>query len=231
MKNARLKVLIVMAGLALSGSLLAWNEGGGEEDEILHLKGNAKNGKDVFEVCSACHKPEGWGLRDGTFPQLAGQHPHVIAKQLADIRSRHRENSVMHPFTVPSLIGGAQALADVTAYISRLPMNPDPGRGPGTHLEQGKSLYQAHCASCHGVNGEGDNEKFYPRLHGQHYNYLVRQFREIQSGKRKNAHPGMLEEINKLSEPEMLAVCDFASRLEPPKSMMAPMGWKNPDFQ
>ena len=33
------------------------------------------------------------------------------------------------------------------------------------------------------------------------------------------------------SERDLLAVCDYASRIKPPKELMAPKGWKNPDFQ
>jgi cytochrome c553 len=88
-----------------------WMSQGGEREEALHLKPNYDNGREVYEVCSACHMPEGWGLPDGTFPQVAGQHREVIIKQLADIRDGHRDNPTMYPFALPSEIGGTQSIA------------------------------------------------------------------------------------------------------------------------
>ena len=73
--------LLAALGLALGGSAWGWNEAGGEQDEALGLTPDLENGMDVYEVCSACHLPEGWGLDDGTFPQLAGQHGSVLIKQ------------------------------------------------------------------------------------------------------------------------------------------------------
>ncbi len=71
--------------------------------------------------------PEGWGSKDGTFPQLAGQHHSVIIKQLADIRALNRDNPTMYPFALPSQIGGPQALADVVAYMGSINNGaPDP---------------------------------------------------------------------------------------------------------
>ena len=63
-------------------------------------------------------------------------------------------------------IGGPQALADVVAYMASLPMTPDNGVGPGKDLELGKQLYADNCVRCHGENGEGDAEKFYPQAPG-----------------------------------------------------------------
>ena len=57
-----------------------WNAEGGEKDEALHLTPNKEHGREVFEVCSACHLPEGSGAKDGTFPQLAGQHRKVLIR-------------------------------------------------------------------------------------------------------------------------------------------------------
>lgn len=229
--RTRFKLTAMALGMVVSVGAMAWNEAGGEKDEALDLVGDPERGLEVYEVCSACHMPEGWGLKDGTFPQLAGQHPNVLIKQLADIRAGNRDNPTMYPFALPSQIGGAQALADVVAYMAKLPMNPDNGVGPGTDLEHGKKLYEEHCVRCHGANGEGDNEKFYPRIQAQHYNYIVRQFREIKEGKRRNANPDMVKQVQEFSERDLLAVCDYASRIKPPKELMAPLGWKNPDFQ
>jgi cytochrome c553 len=51
-----------------------WNEMEGEKVEALELKGDPTRGEEAYEVCGACHLPNGAGRPDGTFPQLAGQH-------------------------------------------------------------------------------------------------------------------------------------------------------------
>ncbi|MDA8229940.1 MAG: c-type cytochrome [Magnetospirillum sp.] len=218
-------------GKSIGESGYVWNSNGGEEDEALKLKPDPKAGRDVFEVCSACHMPEGWGMEDGTFPQLAGQHYKVIIKQLSDIRAGNRDNPTMYPFALPSQIGGPQSVADVAAYIQTLKMNPDNGKGDGKDLDLGKKLYADNCTKCHGDQGQGNNDKFYPRIQAQHYKYLLRQFEWIKAGKRRNANPDMVKQIHDFTDRETHAVLDYVSRLKPPADMIAPKGWKNPDFQ
>ena len=237
MKQHRIFLAVGLSmGLAVAGSAIAeapteWNVAGGEKDEAMLLTPDKENGLDVYEVCAACHLTEGWGTKEGTFPQLAGQHRDVLIKQLADIRAKNRDNPTMYPFALPESIGDAQALADVTAYIETLPMNPDNGVGPGDNLEHGKKLFDDNCVKCHGDHGQGDEAKWYPRLEGQHYNYMLRQFEWIRDGKRRNANPDMIKQIKGFSDEDMIAVIDYASRLKPPKEDLAPSkDWLNPDF-
>ena len=208
-----------------------WMSQGGEREEALTLKADPDNGREVYEVCTACHMPEGWGTVDGTFPQIAGQHRSVSIKQLADIRDGHRDNPTMYPFALPSEIGGVQSIADVTAYMERLKMNPQNGVGKGDDLAHGKKLYDDNCVRCHGANGEGEAAKYFPRIQGQHYEYMLRQYQWIKEGKRRNSNPEMVEQIKWMTDRDTKAVIDYVSRLKPPAELVAPVGWKNPDFQ
>lgn len=236
MTNKTLITALAVAGvLATAAPAWAWNEAGGEKDEAMHLEPDLENGMDVYEVCSACHMPEGWGTEDGTFPQLAGQHRQVLIKQLADIRSGNRDNPTMYPFALPESIGDAQALADVVAYIEKLPMNPASGKGPwgpGTaQFESGKKLYADNCVRCHGETGMGDATKFYPRINGQHYKYMLRQFEWIRDGKRRNANPDMVKQISEFTDQQMKEVINYVSYIPVPKDQLAPSAdWRNPDF-
>ncbi|MBF0449023.1 MAG: c-type cytochrome [Magnetococcales bacterium] len=200
-----------------------WNKAELQHEKELDLVPNLENGKQVYlDTCSnKCHMPESWGKADGEYPQLAGQHRSVTIKQLADIRAKNRDNPTMFRFALPSEIGGVQNIADVAAYIEQLPMTPDNGKGPGTDLEKGKAIYDRDCALCHMRDGEGDPSRYYPRIQGQHYNYLVRQFEWIRDGKRRTGHPLMVIQIESYGPEEVHAVMDYVSRLTPPKRDLA----------
>ena len=191
-----------------------WNEMQGEKVEALGLKGDVKNGEAAYEVCSACHLPSGSGRPDGTFPQLAGQHKTVLIKQIADIRAGRRDNPIMYPFA--TTLTDPQELADVAAYIQTLPIPPGNGKGPGTNLATGEELFQRDCVQCHGKQGEGNEEKFYPVLAGQHYEYMLRQIRDIAGGRRRNANPDMVKVVKGYKDEELQAVVDYMSRLHWP---------------
>ncbi len=200
------------AGIEAEGYV--WNEASGEKIEALHLKGDPVNGADAYEVCSACHLPTGSGRPDGTFPQLAGQHTTVIIKQIADIRAGLRDNPIMYPFAVTLI--DPQELADVAAYIETLPIPTNNGQGSGDDLELGAELYKRDCVKCHGDQGEGDREKFYPVLAGQHFKYLERQIGDIAAGRRRNANPDMVKIVKGYDPKQLDAVVDYMSRLRWP---------------
>jgi cytochrome c553 len=184
-----------------------------EINRALHVTPDMANGKKLYALCASCHLDNGWGKPDGSFPVIAGQHRSVLIKQLADIRAKNRQNPTMYPFTDPAAIGGVQAISDVTAYIASLPPDPSPGQGDGQQLAHGKEIFQQQCAHCHGAQGQGNEEAFYPRLKGQHYAYLVRQLKWIRDGYRANANPAMVVEVSNLKDSDLEAVADYISRL------------------
>lgn len=202
---------------------------------VLEFEPDIDNGRRTFDICARCHLPEAWGNNDGTYPQLAGQHVNVLMKQLLDIRSGRRVNPAMQPFVQERTIGGYQNLADVVAYISTLPMNPDHAQGPwppdSEQYREGGEIYQQYCASCHGETGEGSNELSYPRLQGQHYDYMTRQTRLVRSNLRQ-VNPSMAALLGALSAEAFDKVLNYVSYLPVPQTDLAPDAqWRNPDFQ
>ncbi len=200
----------------------------------LEFEPDLKNGQRIYEICASCHLPEGWGNDDGAYPQIAGQHEHVLVKQLLDIRSGRRENPIMYPFVQQRTIGGYQSLADVVAYISTLPMHPQHKKGPWRdytdEYKAGESNYQSMCSICHGKGGEGNDSTLTPKLYGQHYPYLKRQIKLIKSDVRK-VNPTMQEIVHQLTDKQLEQILNYISYLPVPEKERAPsINWRNTDF-
>jgi cytochrome c553 len=227
-----LAVLLSSFALAFSGGRVLADDpalAAAELEKAIHLEPNLDEGRKVYLLCAVCHQPEGWGSTDGDYPQIAGQHASVIIKQMADIRARNRDNPTMFPFTVLDHLT-LQQIADVSAYIARFPMDPENGVGPGDDLKHGERLYVKYCAECHGAQGQGVAKDQMPLIQGQHYEYLVRQFEWIRDGKRRNADPEMVKQIQSFTDRDVAAVMDYTSRLRPPPERLAEPGFRNPDF-
>ncbi len=187
-----------------------------EIDEALLKEPDLANGRRIYQICTECHKDSGWGSQDGEFPQIAGQHRSVLIKQIADIRYGNRDNPTMLPFAQRAFFESPQGFSDVAGYLSSLPVDPDPGTGPGKKLDYGAELYGKNCAKCHDDNGMGDDETYFPRIQGQHYEYLVRQLKWIREGKRRNVYRGMIRKTRKMTIEDFEIVSDYVSRLPGP---------------
>jgi cytochrome c553 len=201
-----------------------WNKMEGKKADALKLKGDPRAGAESYEVCGGCHLPSGAGRPDGTFPQLAGQHATVLLKQMADIVEGLRDNPTMYPFAKEAL-KDPQELANTAAYIQTLCIPTDHGKYEGpdaaAQIAKGKELYEKQCKECHGANGEGNAEKFYPVIAGQHYKYLLRQMTEIRDGKRRNANPDMVKVIKPYTNDQLVAISAYQASLKMPGKMCA----------
>jgi cytochrome c553 len=184
-----------------------------EHGKILYLK-----------HCLRCHSPHAWGDGPREIPALAGQRERYLIEQLARFATGERTGSVMHgPAMYESLqppdVDRPQAIADLSAYLSRAQHNPEPEHAEGRALALGKRTYAKVCAACHGEDGVG-NDRGVPALGGQHYSYLRTQLGSFAAGLRVHL-PGA-DVISGLSDEERQAVADYASRLAYSSPLSAP---------
>ncbi|MBL0144052.1 MAG: cytochrome c4 [Betaproteobacteria bacterium] len=73
-------------------------------------------------------------------------------------------------------------------------------------LERARSIVSGRCFLCHGMNGESSSEVF-PRLATQNANYLAKQLRDFQSGRRKGT--AMYDMVAGITEAEMQSLGAF----------------------
>lgn len=194
---------------------LTWNSLSGEKLAALKRKGDIANGEEAFRTCQGCHQSGATGSISGLYPRLAGQHATVLIEQMTDIRAGKRQNPKMQPFTGDHVLT-TQDMADIAAYLQALPISPSLGRGQGNLLARGKDIYVRDCSTCHGDRGEGNAEKFFPLLAGQHFKYLLRQEIAIRNESRGNANPDMVKVIKSYNDEDLEAVADYISRLSAP---------------
>lgn len=217
-------LLLLPAFVARAGDAgYVWGTPVPEQVEILKLTGDPTRGEEAFRVCRGCHKPDAAGVADGTYPRLSGQHAKVIIKQVAEVRAGVRSNPKMKPFASAHAIS-TQEIADLAVFLASVQATTPNGKGPGDALARGQALYeQRGCVNCHGAEGQGDGDKFFPAVAAQHYGYLVRELGFIQKGTRGNSHPEMVEALRRFSAADLRAVADYLSRLpdhrgpKPPK--------------
>jgi len=166
-------------------------------------------------VCSACHGPEGRSVSP-VFPRLAGQQSAYTMLQLDAFRGHLRAD----PNAQAYMWGMSSQLADDTIkeladyYAAQKPV---PGQAGDARLVAAGAVIYADgipaqgvpaCASCHGANAEGATA--FPRLAGQHVDYLVAQLQGFQSGVRSNA-PIMLAVVRTLTAEQIRTVAAYAA--------------------
>lgn len=185
--------------------------------EALRATPDARRGQALFAPCATCHGTDGRGVTDGSVPMIAGQHYTVIVKQLVDYRHGQRWDMQMEHASRMAELAGSQDLADVAAFAATLPRGFVGAHGDGTSLARGTASYFERCERCHGPLGEGDAERGIPRLAGQHYGYLYRQFFDAVEGRRPNMNQLHDTLMRSLDREQIVGISDYLSRtgLEP----------------
>lgn len=165
-------------------------------------------------VCVACH---GVGGNSGIAanPKLSQQHPEYLVKQLQEFKSGKRKNAIM--------MGFASALSEDDmrniAYWAAS-QKSKPGFAKDKELVSlGERIYRGGvsdrqipaCAGCHSPTGAGIPAQ-YPRLAGQHAEYVATQLTAFREGIRTNSTQ-MNQVAVKLNDREIRALADYVAGL------------------
>lgn len=168
----------------------------------------------VQTVCAACHAADGNSVMAAN-PKLAGQHSEYLLKQLQEFKEGKRANAVMGGMVANLTEEDMKAMA--TYFSSQKPtLGKAKSNGKGS---LGEKIYRGGilatnvpaCAACHGATGSGIPKQF-PRLAGQHADYVLQQMRTFRTGERANA-PMMQAIAVKMTDQEMQAVADYVQGL------------------
>jgi cytochrome c553 len=163
------------------------------------------------EVCSTCHGPGGVSALPA-IPSLAAQPRPYLRAKMKLFRSR----SINEPSDHGEMLGLTlmdDATLDALAhwYASQPP--PTPVSDDASLIAAGTKIFGqgvperavAACAVCHGANASGIG--IFPRLAGQHAEYVQRQLTRIQA--RLRDAPLMHGIIKDMTSDEMKAVAAF----------------------
>lgn len=178
------------------------------------FKADPALGQQLSAACVACHTADGTrGLPAN--PILQGQHPAYLAKQLAEFKSGKRANAIMAGMAATLNEDGMKQVA--AFYAAKAPVQ-GVARNKDT-IALGESLYRGGslesalpaCSGCHGPSGAGIPSQ-YPRLGGQHAEYLEAQLLAFRSGARAN-NAQMSAIAAKMSDAQIKAVSDYMAGL------------------
>jgi cytochrome c553 len=173
----------------------------------------AMRGATLALNCTMCHGALGMSRSDA--PNLAGQYPEVVMKQLLDYRDGKRSSAIMEELARRL---SERDIADLSAYYASL---PKARTAPTTYDESLPALVRvgdpmrniAPCIACHG----GVDQKLgAPWLEGMPKAYLAQQLRAFRSGVRSNdSHQQMRNVARPMTEREIGDVADFYARKAP----------------
>lgn len=181
-----------------------------------HAAGDPAAGEAKAAVCVACHGPAGNSLVP-TWPKLAGQHPEYIYKQLMDFKSGARVNDQMSPQVIPL---NEQDFLDLAAYFAA--QQQTPGTADPALAELGERIYRggnpqsgvAACTGCHGPAGTGLGLAKFPRIAGQHAQYVDQSLKHFRDAARANDPNSMMRGVSgRLTDQEIAAVSQYIQGL------------------
>ena len=188
--------------------------------------GDPVAGAEKAGLCMGCHGEDGMTVNPEC-PNLAGQKPGYIFKQVIDFQKGLRQNDTMS--AMAGLAGGPQDIKDIAAYYAskksmdgkRFMMGAPKDK---KKIAAGKKIYLNGnprtglygCVNCHGKNGKGksDTNQIFPVIGGQTKDYLMKQLKDFRKAERTNDPANMMMDIaKKLTDKEIDNLTEYLGSL------------------
>ena len=181
--------------------------------------GKAADGARKVAMCIGCHGIPGY---QASFPEIhkvpmiSGQNEKYLAASLHAYKKGERRHPTMRGIAA-SL--SEQDIADISAYYAdhagggnpEVPETAAPARADVAAL-----LTKGACASCHGTNYNKPIDASYPKIAGQHGDYLyvaLRAYRTAGNPLIGRANPIMAGMVQQFSNAELKAMADYLASL------------------
>ena len=180
------------------------------------VKGDAKAGEGKIAMCIGCHGIPGY---QATFPEvhkvpmIAGQNAKYIASALTAYAKGDRKHPTMRGIALPL---GDKDIAEISEYyagLAKVDAVPATVEAPA---DIKKLLDKGACASCHGANFSKPIDGTYPKIAGQHADYLYVALKSYQSDNKAyigRANAVMAGQVKQFSHAELKQLAQYLASL------------------
>ena len=188
---------------------------------------DVKAGEKKVAMCIGCHGIVGY---QASFPEIhkvpmiAGQN----AKYIVSALQAYAKGDRKHP-TMRGIAGSLseQDMNDVAAFYEQQAKLPAAGESiPAAPANVAELLSKGACVSCHGANFSKPIDPSYPKLAGQHADYLTVALKSYKTEKNANVGRGnaiMAGQVKQFSNAELKAIAGYISSL-PTELATVPQG-------
>jgi len=184
------------------------------------ITGDAQAGMKINAMCIGCHGIKGY---QASFPEvykvpmISGQSAKYIESALHAYKKGERKHPTMRGIS-ESLTD--QNIADLAAYYSVRglvvgELAPKEAKAPSP--EVAALLGKANCASCHGANFSMPISPAYPKIGGQHADYLfvaLKAYKITGNAKVGRANPIMASMAKQYSNAELKMLSNYISSVQ-----------------
>ncbi len=197
------------------------------------VQGNAQAGEQKNAMCIGCHGIAGY---QSSFPQvhrvpmISGQNAAYLAAALQAYHQGERKHPTMRGVSI-SLT--PQDIADLSAYYAQhgkagteLPATPR--REPNAQVAQ--LLQKGACVSCHGDNFAKPIDPSYPKIAGQHADYLYVALTSYQAKADQayvgRSNPVMAGVVSQFTPAELKALAQYIGKLDGDLRVVPQSRWR-----